>query len=110
MKNYYLFVKWDYKYDKEGWWIENYSGENEYELVSGASYELPRIWEKSIEILSVETDGDAVAAELDVANRIVSVKNDGVFVKVHASDDYMVCGDSVSQDLWMEITIIENEK
>ena len=48
-----LVMKWDYKYDKESTWFDEDHGENEYELIEGASYKLPHISDKSLEICSV---------------------------------------------------------
>ena len=45
-----LIMKWDYKYDKESTWFDEDHGENEYELIEGASYKLPHISDKSLEI------------------------------------------------------------
>ena len=53
MKEHYLVMKWDYKYDKESTWFDEDSGEEQYELKEGASYTLPHIKEKSLEIRSL---------------------------------------------------------
>jgi len=57
VKEHYLVMKWDYKYDKESTWFDEDSGEEQYELKEGASYTLPHIKEKSLEIRSVKTAG-----------------------------------------------------
>ena len=41
MDKHLLVMKWDYKYDKESTWFDEDSGENQYELIEGASYKLP---------------------------------------------------------------------
>ena len=66
MKERYLIMKWDYKYDKESTWFDEDSGENEYELTEGASYKLPHISDKTIEIRSVAVEGGLVKAEIYV--------------------------------------------
>ena len=45
VKEHYLVMKWDYKYDKESTWFDEDSGEEQYELKEGASYTLPHIKE-----------------------------------------------------------------
>ena len=53
MDKHLLVMKWDYKYDKESTWFDEDSGENQYELIEGASYKFPHISDKSLEIRSV---------------------------------------------------------
>ena len=102
----HLFVmKWDYKYDKESTWLDEDSGENQYELIEGASYKLPYISDKSIEIRSLAVEGDLVKAEIYVDHETYTVSNSGEPTVAFAYDDYMVAGDSVSQTLRMELTI-----
>ena len=104
MDNHLLVMKWDYKYDKESTWFDEDHGENEYELIEGASYKLPHISDKSIEIRSVTAEGDLVKAKIYV-DQTYTVCNNGESVVAYAHDDYMVAGDSVSQTLRMELTI-----
>ena len=104
MNKYYLIMKWDYKYDKESTWFDEDHGENEYELIEGASYKLPHISDKSLEIRSVVTEGDTVKAKIYV-DQTYTVCNNGESVVAFAYDDYMVAGDSVSRTLRMELTI-----
>ena len=105
MRNHYLVMKWDYKYDKESTWFDEDHGENEYELIEGALYKLPHISDKSLEIRSVTAEGDLIKAEIYVDHETHTVCNNGEFVGAFAYDDYMVAGDSVSQTLRMELTI-----
>ena len=105
MKEHNLVMKWDYKYDKESTWFDEDHGENEYELIEGASYKLPHISDKSLEICSVVAEGDTVKAEIYVDHETYTVCNNGESVVAYAHDDYMVAGDSVSQTLRMELTI-----
>ena len=105
MNKYYLIMKWDYKYDKESTWFDEDHGENQYDLVEGASYKLPHISDKSLEIRSLVADGDTVKAEIYVDHETYTVCNNGESVVAFAYDDYMVAGDSVSQTLRMELTI-----
>ena len=105
MRDHYLVMKWDYKYDKESTWFDEDSGENEYDLIEGASYKLPHISNKSLEIRSLTAEGDLVKAEIYVDHEIHTVCNSGEPVVGYAHDDYMVAGDSVSQTLCMKFTI-----
>ena len=105
MDTYLLFMKWDYKYDKESTWFDEDSGENQYDLIAGASYKLPHISDKSLEIRSITAEGDLVKAEIYVDHKTYTVSNNGESVVAFAYDDYMVAGDSVSQTLRMELTI-----
>ena len=100
-----LIMKWDYKYDKESTWFDEDHGENEYELIEGASYKLPHISDKSLEIRSVMAEGDVVKAEIYVDHATYTVCNSGEPTVAYAHDDYMVAGDSVSQTLRMELMI-----
>ena len=104
MDKHLLVMKWDYKYDKESTWFDEDSGENEYDLVEGASYKLPHISDKSLEIRSVTAEGDLVKAKIYV-DQTYTVCNNGESVVAYAHDDYMVAGDSVSQTLRMELMI-----
>jgi len=105
MDNYLLIVKWDYKYDKESTWFDEDSGENQYDLIEGASYKLPHISDKSLEIRSVTAEGERIKAEIYVDHKTYTVYSGGEPVVGYAHDDYMVAGDSVSQTLRMELTI-----
>ena len=100
-----LIMKWDYKYDKESTWFDEDHGENQYDLIEGASYKLPHISDKSLEIRSVISEGDLVKAEIYVDHETYIVCNSGECVVAFAHDDYMVAGDSVSQTLRMELVI-----
>ncbi len=105
MKEHYLVMKWYYKYDKESTWFDEDDGENQYDLIEGASYKLPHISNKTIEISSVTAEGDLVKAEICVDHATYTACNRGESVVAYAHDDYMVAGDSVSQTLRMELTI-----
>ena len=100
-----LIMKWDYEYNKESAWFDNDSGECQYELVEGASYRLPEISKKSLEIHSVIYEGDLIKAEIYVDHKTYTVRNNGESVVAYAHDDYMAGGDSVSQTLRMELTV-----
>lgn len=100
-----LVMKWDYKYDKESTWFDEDSGENEYELIEGASYKLPHMSDKSLEIRSVTVEGNLINAEIYVDHETYTVCDNGEPVVSYAHDDYMVSGDSVSKTLRMELTI-----
>ena len=105
MDKHLLVMKWDYKYDKESTWFDEDSGENQYELLQGASYKLPHISDKSLEIRSLVAEGDLIKAEIYVDHETYTIGNNGESVVAFAYDDYMVVGDSVSQTLRMELTI-----
>lgn len=105
MEEYRLIMKWDYEYDKEGYWLDNDSGENCYELTEGKSYPLPHIDKKKVEIRSVSNDGGNVKAEVYVDYHTVTVCNDGEPVVANASYSYMAAGDSVYQRLHLTFTI-----
>ena len=105
MDKYLLVMKWDYEYDKESTWFDEDSGENQYDLISGASYKLPHIGDKSLEIRSVAVEGDLVKAEIYADHETYTVCNNGESVVAFAYDDYTVAGDSVSQTLRMELTV-----
>ena len=100
-----LVMQWDYKYDKESTWFDEDSGENQYDLIEGASYKLPHISDKSLEIRSVTSEANLVKTEIYVDHETYTVCNNGESVVAYAHDDYMVAGDSVSQPLRMELTI-----
>ena len=105
MDKHLLVMKWDYKYDKESTWFDEDSGENQYELIEGASYKLPHISDKSLEIRSLVAEGDIIKAEIYVDHETYTVCNNSEPTVAFAYDDYMVAGDSVSQTLRMELTI-----
>ena len=105
MKKHLLIMKWDYKYDKESTWFDEDSGEERYELCEGASYKLPHISDKSLEIHSVTEEEGCIKAEIYADYATHTVCNNGEPVVGFAHDDYMVAGDSVSQTLRMEFTI-----
>ena len=105
MKERYLIMKWDYKYDKESTWFDEDHGENQYELIEGASYKLPHISDKSLEIRSLVAEGDIIKAEIYVDHETYTVCNNSEPTVAFAHDDYMVAGDSVSQTLRMELAI-----
>ncbi len=107
MDKHLLVMKWDYKYDKESTWFDEDSGENEYELIEGASYKLPHISDKSLEIRSVIAEGDVVKAEIYVDHETYTVCSGEESVVAFAHDDYMVAGDSVSQTLCMKFAVTQ---
>ncbi len=100
-----LVMKWDYKYDKESTWFDEDSGENQFELIEGASYKLPHISDKSLEVRSVTHEGNLIKAEIYVDYETYTVCNNSESIVAYAYDDYMVAGDSVSQSLRMELMI-----
>lgn len=57
--------------DKESTWFDEDSGENQYDLVEGASYKLPHISNKSLEICSLMADGDLIKAEIYVITKLI---------------------------------------
>ena len=105
MKQYCLIMKWDYEYDKEGTWFDNDSGKECYELIEGAIYPLPHISRKSVEIHSLQTDGDALRAEIWVDSKTVTLESTGESITTFAHDSYSVCGDSVHQSLSLSFSI-----
>ena len=105
MDKHLLVMQWDYKYDKESTWFDEDSGENQYELIEGASYKLPHISDKSLEIRSLVAEGDIIKAEIYVDHKTYTVCNNSESVVAFAHDDYTVAGDSVSQTLRMEFAI-----
>ena len=105
MKEHYLVLKWSYTYDKEGTWFEEESGEISYELLEGASYTLPNMSGKRLEIRSVSSEGDSVNAELYADYNTYFVTNNGEHVIGHAHDSYTAAGDFVSKTLYMEFSI-----
>ena len=105
MDKHLLIMKWDYKYDKEGTWFDHDEGEGEYDLSEGASYPLPHISDKSIEIRSVIRSENLIRAEIYVDHRTYTVDNSGEPVVAYADDDYTVAGDSVSQTLCMKLSV-----
>ena len=102
---YYLIMKWDYEYDKEGCWFDNDSGENCYELTEGNSYPLPHLDKKKVEIQSVTNCEGTVKAEVYVDYHTVTVCSDGEPAVAHASYSYTVAGDCVYQNLHLTFTI-----
>lgn len=105
MADYCLIMKWDYEYNKEGYWFDNDSGEDCYELTEGKSYPLPHINRKEFEIRSVTNFGDTVKAEVYVDYHTVTVCSDGEPAVAHASYSYTVAGDCVHQSLRIAFTI-----
>ena len=101
----YLVMKWDYKYDKESTWFDEDSGEEAYQLRAGASYTLPHMNEKSLEIHSITAEDDLIKAEIYVDYETHTVYSGSEPVIGYAHDDYMVAGDSVSKTLCMNFTI-----
>ena len=106
---YRLVMNWEYEYDKEGTWFDRESGKEIYELKESASYSLPHLWRKSLEIRSVVPEDDTVKAEIYVDYHTVTVSSDGKPVVTHASHSYSAAGDSVSQSLRLTLTIEKNE-
>ena len=107
MKTYELVVKWHYTYDKESTWYDEDDGVERYEIKENTAYPLPYIHDKCLEIRTVNTDGGCIRIELYVDHHTVTVYGNGEAVVAFAHDDYMVCGDSVSQTLRLEITVQE---
>ncbi len=100
-----LIMKWKYFYDKESTWFDEDQGEERLDLIEGAAYPLPHIGRKKIEIISVETEGEAIQTVLYVDSHSVTVCSGGEPVVAHASDSYSVAGDSVHQSLCLSFTI-----
>ena len=105
LKRYLLVMKWDYKYDKESTWFDEDSGEEQFGLIEGASYTLPHMKDKSLEIRSVTEEGDLIKAEIYVDHETYTICSSGEPIIGYAHDDYMVAGDSVSKTLCMKFTI-----
>ena len=105
MQEYVLLVKWDYTYDKESTWYDTDAGEERYALQEGASYPLPHIRKKSLDIRSLTQVGEGVCAEIYTDYQTVRVCSDRAPVTVHVSDSYSVAGDSVHQSLCLAIQI-----
>ena len=105
MDKHYLVMKWDYEYNKEGEWFDISDKETRYELVEGASYALPELSRKSLEIRSISTDGELVSVEIYVDSQTFTVSNSGEPIVKFAHNSYSVAGDSVSGTLRMELTI-----
>lgn len=102
----WLIMKWKYNYDKEGTWFDEEEGEEQYELFKGASYKLPHIREKCLEIRSVTEEDGIIEAEIYVDYKTYTVRNDKGPVTAHASYSYSVAGDSVHQSLSLSLTIL----
>ena len=100
-----LVMKWEYTYDKEGTWFDNDSGTETYDLVQGASYILPHLSKKSLEIVSVTKEADTIKATIYVDYSTVEVSSDSDGTEAHASYSYCVAGDCVFQSLKMLLTI-----
>ena len=100
-----LIMTWSYTYDKESTWFDYDSGEEQYELKEEASYPLPHIREKSLEIHSLTAEGDLIKAEIFVDSATYTVLSDGEPVKACANDSYSVAGDSVWKTLDLTLAI-----
>lgn len=109
MKKYYLLMKWEYDYDKEGTWFDNDSGERRYALESGASFPLPHIEKKSLEILSLSATQSGIKVAFCVDGQNVTLCNGDEPITRHVSDNYMVCGDFVTQSLCLTFSIVAQE-
>lgn len=101
---YNLVINWRYKYDKEGR-TNNEDGEDFYDLEEGATYSLPYMSDRKLEIRRVKVDGDTITAEVCAGYDTVIVSNKGEGVSAYASSEYSVCGDCVHESLSMALTI-----
>lgn len=101
---YNLVINWRYKYDKEGRENED-DGEDFYDLEEGATYSLPYISERKLEIRSVKVVGDTITAEVYAGYDTVIVSNKGEPVSAYASNEYSVFGDCVHESISMALTI-----
>lgn len=101
---YNLVINWRYKYDKEGR-TNNEDGEDFYDLEEGATYSLPYMSDRKLEIRMVKVDGDTITAEVYAGYDTVTVSNKGEPVSAYASNEYSVCGDCVHEGLSMALTI-----
>lgn len=108
MKKHCLLIKWDYKYDKESTWFDEDSGEDRYELVP-STHDLPKMMRKRFDILRVEETEGKITAELIIDGVPVTLSEGDEPYKKHVSYDYSVCGDCVSTDLYMNISIALDE-
>ena len=101
---YNLVIKWRYKHDKEGRGDEE-EGEDFYDLEEGATYSLPYMSDRKLEIRWVKVDSDTITAEVYAGYDTVIVSNKGEPVYAYASNEYSVCGDCVHESLAMSLTI-----
>ena len=99
-----LVIKWRYKHDKEGRGDEE-EGEDFYDLELGATYSLPYMSDRKLEIRRVKVDGDTITAEVYAGYDTVIVSNKGEGVHAYAYNEYSVCGDCVHESLSMSLTI-----
>lgn len=104
MEQYLLHMMWHYTYDKEGTWYDNEDGESTFPLVEGASYPLPNMERKRLEVLSVTETPEGVSCEVYVDHSRVIVTASPT--AAYAAYDYSVCGDSVHTSLSMKLAII----
>lgn len=100
-----LVMKWEYTYDKESTWYDTDSGTERYDLIQGASYTLPHINKKSLEIVSITSKNDVIEAEIYVDYKTIYVSSNSDGVKADASYSYCVAGDSVHLSLAMQLSI-----
>ena len=105
MNDRYLVMKWDYEYDKESTWLDEDSGEEQYQLREGAEYPLPKEDKIKVEIRSVTQEGDTVKAEVYVDHHTVTVVSGQEPVIAHATNSYSVAGDSVHESWCLKFTI-----
>ncbi len=105
MATFQLIMKWHYQYDKEGTWLDEDDGEERYDIRESAVFPLPHIRDKSLEIRDVNTDGDRITVGLYADHHTFTVQSDGEAVTAFVHDDYMVCGDSVSQTLRLVFSV-----
>lgn len=101
---YNLVINWRYKYDKEGR-TNNEDGEDFYDLEEGATYSLPYMSERKLEIRRVKAEGDTITAEVYAGYDTVTVSNKGEPAYAYADNEYSVCGDCVHESLSMALTI-----
>ena len=107
MKECLLKIVWRYTYDKEGTWFDEDEGEDLYPLIEGEKITFRHIPKKPLTILSVcERDG-VLTAELCEGTRSIALALGGEAVKYVIDDSYMVCGDFVSQSLYLTLSIVE---
>jgi hypothetical protein len=104
MEKHVLVMAWKYSYCKEGVWDDDEEGVKEFELTEGAPYTLPQFYRKKLEIRSVKAEDGRITAEIYADSHTYRVK-EGEFTEGHAHNSYSVAGDSVSETLYMKLSI-----
>ena len=106
-EQYYLLISWQYEYDKEGTWTDEDAGEMKCPLLAGEELVFHHIPKKPMRILTVEEKDGQVVATLARDTTTFTLTSDGEAVKHAIHDSYMVCGDFVTQDLYLTLSIVK---